>query len=87
MIIHINILVHAVFQQIAAGDHAHTLESQLGVQLDRTVIALDNGIEDHNIETGTFYRSEEPVERYAFSSEWRTSPSPIFMPRIFEETA
>ena len=45
MIIHINILVHAVFQQIAAGDHAHTLESQLGVQLDRTVIALDNGIE------------------------------------------
>ena len=48
MIIHINILVHAVFQQIAAGDHAHTLESQLGVQLDRTVIALDNGIEDQN---------------------------------------
>ena len=25
----------------------------------------------YNIETGTFYRSEEPVERYAFSSEWQ----------------
>ena len=77
MIIHINILVHAVFQQIAAGDHAHTLESQLGVQLDRTVIALDNGIEDQNA----------VAQLLCLSSEWRTSPSPIFMPRIFEETA
>lgn len=25
----------------------------------------------YNIETGTFYRSQEPVERYAFSSEWQ----------------
>ena len=27
--------------------------------------------DSYNIETGTFYRSEEPVERYAFSSEWQ----------------
>lgn len=25
----------------------------------------------YNLETGEFYRSEEPVERYAFSSEWQ----------------
>ena len=48
MIIHINILIHAAFQQKAAGDHAHTLESQLGVQLNCTVIALDYGVENQN---------------------------------------
>ena len=30
----------------------------------------------YNIETGEFYRSEEPVERYAFSSEWQVLLDP-----------